>query len=378
MGVGWDKARKSLERCRLPHGLKMSSLVRHHRGQYGRPSVAKSIDELWRNVADYSKGSDDHRARYQHPPLDDASSWDIWKEGLFQHFYQMVQKERDRERPSDCIIVSVNKEQREYATVIGHRLQDHGLVVEMIHLTSESGLTRALQEVKDDGSPFCVLVEQSNVRLSSCTVITLHESVKIHRHMPLEDALVLVAKTYRRLFAKREQQEHAGISLRAGELVDDFLARECLTSYTVPVGVRHLLFLLNEGKHLHRSELDLLIDYLKTRKGKLEGLETPSPLTSSDHSSLQGRNTSIVGKPPPLLPTPGKRAFLSPPPPAPAKSPLLGDRPGGLLPHPAAPSKRTAPLGCTPPKPGKRPLLGEKPGLLAPPPARAQAVSLLN
>lgn len=42
--------------------------------------------------------------------------------------------------------------------------------------------------------------------------------------------------------------------------------------------------------------------------------------------------------------------------------------PKSLLPPPplpAAPSKRTAPVGCTPPKPGKRPLLGEKPGLLA-------------
>lgn len=108
--------------------------------------------------------------------------------------------------------------------------------------------------------------------------------------MPLEDALVLVAKTYRRLFAKREQQEHAGISLRAGELVDDFLARECLTSYTVPVGVRHLLFLLNEGKHLHRSELDLLIDYLKTRKGKLEGIRhcpLPSPFRTPENPFLQ-------------------------------------------------------------------------------------------
>lgn len=83
---------------------------------------------------------------------------------------------------------------------------------------------------------------------------------------------MLVAKAYRRLFAKREEQEHAGIALRAGELVDDFLARECLTSYPVPAGVRHLLFLLNEGKHLHRSELDLLIAYLKTRRGQLEGI----------------------------------------------------------------------------------------------------------
>ncbi|XP_057551020.1 nuclear receptor coactivator 5-like [Hippopotamus amphibius kiboko] len=278
---------------------------------------------------------------------------------------------------------------REYATVIGHRLQDHGLVVEMIHLASESGLTRALQEVKDDGSPFCILVEQSNVKLSSCTVIMLHASIKIHRHMPLEDALVLVAKEYRRLFNKREQQEHTGISRMAGDLVDDFLARECLTSYSVPSGIQHLLFLLNEGQHLYMNELDLLIDYLRTRKGQLEGFEMPSPLASSDHSSFQGRNNPIMGKPPPLLPSPGKRSFPGPPPPVPAKSPLIGERPGGLLPQPglvnrkspfppplllAAPSKRPAPLGCLPPKPAKHPLLGKKPDLLAPPPVLLQSV----
>ena len=74
-----------------------------------------------------------------------------------------------------CVCVCIL---REYATVVGHRLQDHGLVVEMIHLASESGLAQALQEVRDDGSPFCILVEQSNVKLSSCTVVMLHESIK--------------------------------------------------------------------------------------------------------------------------------------------------------------------------------------------------------
>lgn len=90
--------------------------------------------------------------------------------------------------------------------------------------------------------------------------------------MPLDDALVLVTKEHRRFSSKWEQQEHAGISVRAGNLVDDFLARECLTSYSVPLGIRHLLFLLNEGKHLFRNELDLLMDYLKTRKGLLGGI----------------------------------------------------------------------------------------------------------
>ncbi|KAI5935163.1 Nuclear receptor coactivator 5 [Manis javanica] len=184
--------------------LKMSSLIRLHRGQYGRSSVTKSskpykhflptyspqegylkesedvqsIKELLQNVADYSKGNEDNHERYQYFELDDTSSRDVRKEGLFQHFYQVIKKERDRERPSDCIIVSTDKAQREYAIAIGHRLQDHGLVVEMIHLTTVSGLSRALQEVKDDGSPFCILVEQSNVNLYSCTLIVLHESIK--------------------------------------------------------------------------------------------------------------------------------------------------------------------------------------------------------
>ncbi|XP_012907553.1 uncharacterized protein LOC101681870 isoform X1 [Mustela putorius furo] len=396
----------------------MSSSARLRRRQYGRSSVAKSskpykpfpptsyspqegylkegedmlsVEELRRNVADYSKRHEENHERPQSTQFGDAGGRDTQKERLFQHFYQMIQKERDRERPSDCVIVSINNEQREYATGIGHRLQDHGLVVEMIHLSSESSLTRALHEVKDDRSPFCILVEQSNVKLSSCTVIILHESIKssfsslVHRHMPLEDALDLVAKEYRRFFSKREQQERAGIALQAGDLADDFLAREQLTSYSVPLGIQHLLFLLSEGMHLYRNELNLLIDYLKTRKGHLEGYETLESSATSDHSSFQGRSTSVVGKLPPLLPTPGKSSFSGPHPPLPAKSPLLGDRPGGgLLPPPglgnpkglfalpllpAAPSKRPAPLGCPRPKRAKPPLLGEKPGLLVPPPA---------
>ena len=90
--------------------------------------------------------------------------------------------------------------------------------------------------------------------------------------MPLEDALVLVAKEYRRFFSKREQQERTRVALRAGDLVDDFLARERLTSYSVPSDIQHLLFLLTEGKHLYGNELNLLIDYLTTRKGQLEGI----------------------------------------------------------------------------------------------------------
>lgn len=51
-------------------------------------------------------------------------------------------------------------------------------MVEMLHLQTESGLTQALKDVRSDGSPLCILIEQTNVALSSCTVIIFSESLK--------------------------------------------------------------------------------------------------------------------------------------------------------------------------------------------------------
>ncbi|XP_051051057.1 nuclear receptor coactivator 5-like [Phodopus roborovskii] len=315
------------------------------------------------------------------------------REALFQHFCRALQKAWDREKPSDCVIVSMDTNQRDYVTAIGRRLQDRGLIVETIHLASESDLTRALQDVKDDGSPFCILVEQSNVKYSSCTVIMLHESIKIHRHMPLEDALVLVAKELKRLFIRQS----VGISQRAIELVDDFLAREHLASYSVPSSICHLLFLLSEGKHLYSDELGLIMDYLTIRKEQLQGCEAPDPSASSMPASFQGRITPIVSKPPPLLPASGPRPLLDIALPRSIK-PLVGDRqevglltapglvnPKGLFPPPllqVGPSKRPAPLGFPSAVPVKRPLPQKKqlPVLMkSMPPKRAlQPMSLRN
>ncbi|XP_052585126.1 nuclear receptor coactivator 5-like [Peromyscus californicus insignis] len=283
--------------------------------------------------------------------------------------------------------------QRDYATAIGRRLRDHGLVVETIHLASGSDLTRALQDVKDDGSPFCILVEQCNVKYSSCTVIMLHESIKIHRHIPLEDALLLVVKELKRFFSGQS----TGISQRATELVDDFLGREHLTSYSVPPGIRHLLFLLSEGKHLYSDELGLLLDYLTVRKEQLQGCEAPDPpAKSSLPASFQGKIVPIESKPPPLLPVSGPRPLLDIPPPRSIK-PLVGDRqeagllpapglvnPKGLFPPPLlqiGPSKRPAPSGCCRVVPVKRPsLLAPLPVLLksVPPKLALQPMSLRN
>ncbi|KAE8607997.1 hypothetical protein XENTR_v10011355 [Xenopus tropicalis] len=362
-----------------------------------------SFEELFGQQYQYLPGTEEYCERYQYSQNETQYSTDDRREKLYLQFYQQIQNEYHKERPSDCVIVAISKEQMEYATAIGHRLQDHGLVVEMIYLTSESGLTRALQEVKNDGSPFCILVEQTNVALSSCTAIILHDSIKIHRNMPMEDALALVVKAFGKIFGEREQQERNEISHKAADLADDYLERELYESYSVPLDIRHLLFLLSDGKYLYSEELQAISDYVTTRITKLEGFEEAD--TSNEAKPLYEKHTAtsthLLDKPPPLLPTPARNTFK-----APAKAPLLGDRPSagllptpgrtpllslgkpslrerpapGLLPTPglsgpkgkpppllAVTAKRPGLLGFSPHPPPKRPLLGEKPGLLPTP-----------
>ncbi|XP_044126058.1 nuclear receptor coactivator 5-like [Bufo gargarizans] len=302
--------------------------------QYSRDlEEQESIEELFGKKHIFTSGTEEYCERYQYSQNSNQFNSDDRREKLYLKFYQQIQDEYHKERPSDCVIVAISKDQMEYATAIGHRLQDHGLVVEMIYLTSESGLTRALQEVKNDGSPFCILVEQSNVALSSCTAIILHDSIKIHRNMPMEDALALVVKAFGKIFGEREQQERNEISHKAADLADDYLERELYQSYNVPLDIRHLLFLLSDGKYLYSEELNSISDYLKTRITELEGFEEADTTEKSNASyeSHSSTKTHLLEKPPPLLPTPARNSYIPQPKPA-----LLGDRPsgGGLLPTP--------------------------------------------
>ncbi|CAN2389550.1 Nuclear receptor coactivator [Pristimantis euphronides] len=301
--------------------------------QYSRDlDEQNSFEELFGKKHIFTSGTEEYCERYQYSQNSTQYNSDDRREKLYLKFYQEIQDEYHKERPSDCVIVAISKDQMEYATAIGHRLQDHGLVVEMIYLTSESGLTRALQEVKNDGSPFCILVEQSNVALSSCTAIILHGSIKIHRNMPMEDALALIVKAFGNIFGEREQQERNEISHKAADLADDYLERALYQTYSVPLDIRHLLFLLSDGKYLYSEELNSISDYLKTRITELEGYEEADTTEQANaaYDSHSGAK-SLLEKPPPLLPTPARNSYNTQPKPS-----LLGDRPssGGLLPTP--------------------------------------------
>ncbi|TSK38536.1 RING finger and SPRY domain-containing protein 1 [Bagarius yarrelli] len=195
--------------------------------------------------------------------------------------------------------VSQHEAERDYATSLGHCLQERGLMVEMLYLQSESGLTQALKDVRSDGSLLCILIEQTNVELSSCTVIIFSESLKIHRNMPREQALDLVMVEYERASSARRQCDPAEAAARASELSDDYLERAKLERHAVPSTTRHLLLLMAEGLHLYPEELDSIAAYVHNRQDhlqatdKVDGKVAPEAIDS---------HPAALGNPPPLLP----------------------------------------------------------------------------
>lgn len=264
------------------------------------------------------------------------------RKALYQKFYKQVQDER---KPADCVVLSLTNKFLDYPKSLRQCLQERGLSVEMLYLQAESGLTRALQDVRADGSPLCILVEQKNVALSSCTVIIFSESLKIHRNMPKDQALDFVQAEYNRgLLKEISPRDPADIAAQASQLLDDFLDREKIARHTVPSEIRHLISLLADGVHMYPEELESISEYITSRQ---EHLQAEALDDEDDKGNMIPPG---LGKPPPLLPTP--------PGPAPSASvagsigELSPPVSGGLLPTPGSfPKTKPPPLLSLPRSP---------------------------
>ncbi|XP_047453417.1 nuclear receptor coactivator 5 isoform X2 [Mugil cephalus] len=239
---------------------------------------------------------------------------------LYQKFYRQVQEEK---KPADCVVLSVTNQCPDYPKSLSQCLQERGLSVEMLYLQAESGLTRALQDVRAVGSPFCILVEQTNIALSSCTVIIFSESLKIHRNMPKDQAMDFVQAEYTRGLPKeRPPRDPADIAAQASQLLDDFLDREKIARHTVPSETRQLLMLLADGVHLYPEELENISEYVRSRQHHVQGLGKPPPLLPTPPGPPQPSATVSGGSmldhspspPAPLLPLPGSHPKTKPPP----------------------------------------------------------------
>ncbi|KAJ4938167.1 hypothetical protein JOQ06_002793 [Pogonophryne albipinna] len=254
------------------------------------------------------------------------------RKALYQKFYRQLQEDKT---PADCVVLSVTNRCMDYPKSLSQCLQERGLSVEMLYLQAESGLTRALQDVRAVGSPLCILVEHTNVALSSCTVIIFSESLKIHRNMPKDQAMDFVTAEYSHgLVKERPGRDPAETAAQASQLLDDFLEREKIDRHTVPLETRQLLLLLADGVHLYHEELGTISEYVRSRQEHAQA------------SHAEGKRGNMLppglGKPPPLLPTPP--GLLQPQSSAGA-GPMMNHSPTPLLPSPGSyPKTKPPPL----------------------------------
>ncbi|XP_061078610.1 nuclear receptor coactivator 5 [Conger conger] len=301
--AAWVKAPGSRRPQPMPNGGNVKPYRPFRRAPYplreDRNEVqdeSQSFDEALDQQHDYPAGTAEYE-RYQHSQGAPADK----RNALYQRFYAQVQEDYEK-RPADCVLLSVSTQNMDYAKTIGHCLQERGLAMEMIYLQAESGLTRALQDVRAHGSPLCILVEQTNVALSSCTVIIFSESLKIHRNMPKDQAMDFVMAEFGRVQAEREEKEPGEMASKAAQMADDYLEREKQERHSVPSATRHLLHLLAEGLHLYPEDLGTLAEYVRSRQDQLQ--DTAPEGEEGSYPMRRKILPSGLGKPPPLLPTP--------------------------------------------------------------------------
>lgn len=225
--------------------------------------------------------------------VDDPLRRERRREELYRRYYDEIQRRYDAERPVDCSVIVVNKQQKEYAESVGRKVRDLGMVVDLIFLNTEVSLTQALEDVSRGGTAFAIVITQQHEIHRSCTVNILFGTPQEHRNMPMADAMILVARNYERYKTEMREKEREEIARKAAKMADEITMREReptqggLEERVNPPNIQPLLNLLADGRYLTTEEIDKIIEYLRVKKERfLRGGDSlhgpvlnPAPMT---------------------------------------------------------------------------------------------------
>ncbi|KAK3575004.1 hypothetical protein QTP86_019663 [Hemibagrus guttatus] len=254
-----------------------------YRGADGR--VKESRDAAYRNdgydrfyrgeYEPYRKKDDPYPERYREnwtgrrePEEERMRPEERRRNELYRQYYEELQRRYDAERPVDCSVIVVNKQQKEYAEMVGRKVRDLGMVVDLIFLNTEVSLTQALEDVSRARTPFAIIITQQHEVHRSCTVNILFGTPQEHRNMPMQDAMVLVAHNYDTFKLENRAKERDEISRKAAKMADEVLMREH-DGQSHPVSVLTAITLLSEGRFLTPQELTILINYLQDKHDRI-------------------------------------------------------------------------------------------------------------
>ncbi|XP_056605805.1 nuclear receptor coactivator 5 isoform X3 [Triplophysa dalaica] len=219
---------------------------------------------------------------------------------LYRQYYEELQRRYDAERPVDCSVIVVNKQQKEYAETVGRKARDLGMVVDLIFLNTEVSLTQALEDVSRARTPFAIIITQQHQVHRSCTVNILFGTPQEHRNMPMQDAMVLVAHNFETFKAEHRAKERDEIARKAAKMADDVLMREHEREGHPSALLTHIT-LLTEGRFMTPEELTMLIDYLREKRDRLVRGSTDAALLPPAVTPAQPTQTLSAPVQPPYM-----------------------------------------------------------------------------
>ncbi|XP_066442820.1 nuclear receptor coactivator 5 isoform X1 [Eleutherodactylus coqui] len=256
---------------------------------------------------DYSRKRDEYLDRYREPV--DKQQDDRYKreerrrEELYRQYFDELQRKPEQDRRVDCSVVA-NKQSKEYAELVGRKIRDLGMLVELIFLNTEVSLSQVLEDVTRGGTPFAIVISQQHQTHRSCTVNILFGTPQEHRNMPLADAMVLVARSFERYKVEKRDKDREDIAKQAAKLSTDAFLRERALAMDEgirappPSGIMTLLNLLSDNRYVTPDEIDKVILYLRDRKERMLALsgepltsQLSRPLAVSSGPSLEGSST---------------------------------------------------------------------------------------
>jgi len=239
----------------------------------------EGYDRYYRGMDEYYRKKEAYREPYREPwngagRREGPEAEDRVHEGerrrneLYRQYYEELQRRYDTERPVDCSVIVVNKQQKEYAETVGRKVRDVGMVVDLIFLNTEVSLSQALEDVGRAHTPFAIIITQQHQVHRSCTVNILFGTPQEHRNMPMEDAMVLVEQNFVVYKAEHRDKEREEIARKAAKMADDVLMRE-LDQEAHPVSLLSTITLLSENRFLTPEELERLQEYLRDKRERL-------------------------------------------------------------------------------------------------------------
>lgn len=166
----------------------------------------------------------------------------------------------------DCRILVLNAQLRTYADGIKKRLMAAGIVTELSAVL-ESEVMMAIEDATRQRLLFVVVVTEQNEIHRSITVNILHGMAQEHRNMPVDDAVILITRSFDKYMLDRRERTE-GLGAGVGRAAPP--AREGQSFLQPSPRIQNLLDLLAERRHLTATELTLIIDYLVERRHQLD------------------------------------------------------------------------------------------------------------